>query len=125
MKIQKIDIEAFRGIPDKRTINFSDKNGECCSAIIYGGNGSGKSSKSRIERSTSIRNPKRPFPINFYHARFKDPSSIITISNVGIYINLFEIIPSKYIIHIENVPINLKMLIISLKNVFQNLRLMK
>ena len=51
--------------------------------------------------------------------------SIRTISDVGIYINHFEIIPSKYIIHIENVPINLKMLIISLKNIFQNLRLMK
>lgn len=86
MKIQKIEIDAFRGIPDKRTINFSDKNGECCSAIIYGGNGSGKSSivdaieynlQSRIERSTSIRNPKRPFPINFYHARFKDSSLLV------------------------------------------------
>ena len=105
MKIQKIDIEAFRGIPDKRTINFSDKNGECCSAIIYGGNGSGKSSivdaieynlQSRIERSTAIRNPKRPFPINFYHARFKDPSSIITFEDNSEYIRTIQVSYDKY-----------------------------
>ena len=105
MKIQKIEIDAFRGIPDKRTINFSDKNGECCSAIIYGGNGSGKSSivdaieynlQSRIERSTSIRNPKRPFPINFYHARFKDPSSIITFEDNSEHIRTIQVSYDKY-----------------------------
>ena len=44
MKIAKIDIESFRGIPGHCSLDFRDKSGKACSAIIYGGNGSGKSS---------------------------------------------------------------------------------
>lgn len=44
MKIRKLEIENFRGITDKRTLDFTDKQGKALSAIIYGDNGTGKSS---------------------------------------------------------------------------------
>ena len=72
MKIQSIEINSFRGIPHKCILGFASKNGPC-SAIIYGGNGSGKSSiidsiefglQARIGRSRSLNNPQRPKTYN-------------------------------------------------------------
>lgn len=73
MKIAKLHIESFRGIPNKCDLDFCDKQGKAKSIIIYGGNGSGKSSivdaieynlQGRIERSLDIRNSKRPSALN-------------------------------------------------------------
>ena len=75
MKISKVYIKSFRGIPNECTLNFCDNKGKPKSVIIYGGNGSGKSSivdaiefnlQGRIERSTTIYNPKRPIALNLF-----------------------------------------------------------
>lgn len=74
MKISKVYIKSFRGIPNECTLNFCGKDGNAKSVIIYGGNGSGKSSivdaiefnlQGRIERNSNIKNPKRPSALNF------------------------------------------------------------
>lgn len=67
--IRSIDIKAFRGIPQNLSLDFTDSNGHAISAIIYGENGSGKSSitdalefvlQGKIGRSDKINNPLRP-----------------------------------------------------------------
>lgn len=74
MKISKLYIKSFRGIPNECTLNFCDKNGKAKSVIIYGGNGSGKSSivdaiefnlQGRIERNSDVKNSKRPSALNY------------------------------------------------------------
>ena len=69
MKIKKVHIEAFRGIPKVLDLEFTDKHGKPISAIIYGDNGTGKSSivdaiefglQARIEREQKINNKSRP-----------------------------------------------------------------
>jgi len=73
MKVSSVNITQFRGIPSELSLNFTDLNGSTVSSIIFGDNGSGKSSivdaiefclQSRIERSTSINNPTRPYVFN-------------------------------------------------------------
>ena len=73
MRISKVYIKSFRGIPNECSLDFCDKKGNAKSAIIYGGNGSGKSSivdaiefnlQGRIERNPGIKNPKRPSALN-------------------------------------------------------------
>lgn len=68
-KIVKLNISQFRGIPHSLTVDFSDKNAKPVSTIIYGENGSGKSSivdglefvlQARIGRTPSLKNPQRP-----------------------------------------------------------------
>ncbi|GAK97213.1 hypothetical protein JCM19294_1259 [Nonlabens tegetincola] len=68
MKIKKLEIESFRGIPNKQTFSFENKSGKPISTLIFGDNGSGKSSiidalefnlQGKIERSDSIKNQFR------------------------------------------------------------------
>lgn len=78
MKIKNLYIEAFRGIPKSVQLDFTNKRGEAVSSIIYGDNGTGKSSiidaiefnlQARIERSTTINNSRRPSPISKYYTQ--------------------------------------------------------
>lgn len=73
MKIKKLYIEAFRGIPKSVELDFSNRNGDAVSTIIYGDNGTGKSSivdaiefnlQARIERDSKIKNSRRPSAIS-------------------------------------------------------------
>lgn len=73
MKIKKIFIESFRGIPNTCELDFVHKNGNPCSIIIYGGNGSGKSSiidaiefnlQGQIDKSSALKNNSRPLAYN-------------------------------------------------------------
>lgn len=74
MKISSLHIKSFRGIPNETRLSFVDRQGNPISTIIYGGNGSGKSSvidaieyclQGRIERSVELRNSVRPSAINY------------------------------------------------------------
>jgi hypothetical protein len=73
MRITRLIIESFRGIPGKLELDFTGKNGSPCSVLIFGDNGSGKSSiidalefnlQGKIERSESLKNEFRPSPFN-------------------------------------------------------------
>lgn len=73
MKIKKLYIKSFRGIPNECVLDFCGKGENAKSVIIYGGNGSGKSSivdaiefnlQGRIERNIDIKDPKRPSALN-------------------------------------------------------------
>lgn len=75
MKIKKLHIKSFRGIPNECSLDFCGKDGKAKSVIIFGGNGSGKSSivdaiefnlQGRIERNVDIKNPKRPSVLNLF-----------------------------------------------------------
>lgn len=83
MKIAKLHIKSFRGIPNECQLNFTDKQNKPISCIIYGGNGSGKSSivdaieyclQGRIERSPELRNAVRPSTINLASEQIQNPS---------------------------------------------------
>jgi len=74
MKISNLRIESFRGIPNELDINFKDTRERPVSTLIYGDNGSGKSSiidalefnlQGKIERSDSIKNEFRPSPLSW------------------------------------------------------------
>lgn len=80
MKITKLHIDSFRGIPDKLVLDFTDKKKSPCSTLIFGDNGSGKSSiidalefnlQGKIERSDSIVNEFRPSPLNLKNEIYK------------------------------------------------------
>ncbi|MBP3550588.1 MAG: AAA family ATPase [Alistipes sp.] len=90
MKILNLSINHFRGIPNTCTLTFANKKNTPCSAIIYGGNGTGKSSiidaieynlQGRIERSSALNNPQRPSVINFATPTKSYPSIKITFEN--------------------------------------------
>ncbi len=81
MKIARINIQSFRGIPESCSLDFRDKRGNVCSAIIYGGNGCGKSSivdaieynlQGRIERSEKILVFRRPSAQCMSYIDYKD-----------------------------------------------------
>lgn len=76
MRIKKLYIKSFRGIPNELNLDFSNKSGQPISVIINGDNGSGKSSivdaiefnlQARIGRSNTMKNVKRPSPISYSH----------------------------------------------------------
>lgn len=73
MKVKAIKINSFRGIPNEINLNFTDKSGNPVSVLIFGDNGSGKSSiidaieynlQGKIEKSDSLNNEFRPYPIS-------------------------------------------------------------
>lgn len=73
MKLKELKINSFRGIPSEVSMNLSDKNKKPSSAIIFGDNGSGKSSiidaiefllQNRIDRTVTLLNPLRPNVLN-------------------------------------------------------------
>lgn len=88
-KISSIDIKTFRGIPNKCQLEFTEKDSPR-SLILYGGNGSGKSSivdaiefvlQGRIGRSVSIKNPKRPSLFNLLHSDYVSPLVSVTFND--------------------------------------------
>lgn len=92
MKISKLNIKSFRGIPNDCELSFIDRQGNPISSIIYGGNGSGKSSiidaiefclQGKIERSTSLNNPTRPSTINYSVQKIEEltPTTEITFDD--------------------------------------------
>lgn len=90
MRIAKLDIQSFRGIPGRCFLDFRDKKGNACSAIIYGGNGSGKSSivdaieynlQGRIERSEKIMVFRRPNAQCMSYVDCKDANTMIEFDN--------------------------------------------
>ena len=83
MKISKLHIDSFRGIPGVCDLSFVSRGNKPVSSIIYGVNGSGKSSivdalefclQGRIERSTVFKNPSRPSVINLSKDSIIGPS---------------------------------------------------
>lgn len=90
-KIKKIVIKSFRGVPNTLSVDFFNKdNGVPLPTIIYGGNGSGKSTivdalelciQGRIERSEELRNNTRPSVINYYNYVEKNPEITVTFDD--------------------------------------------
>ena len=113
MKIKRLNINSFRGIPNECELSFVDKQGEAISTIIYGTNGSGKSSivdaieyclQGRIERSKELDNALRPSTLNLASNKLKKPSIEITFednstSNRSIYVELDKDSLSYHIIN--------------------------
>lgn len=129
-KLTKINISKFRGIPNSISLDFSDKNGKPVSAIIYGENGSGKSSiidsiefvlQSRIGRITSLRNPQRPSNLSLASKVFSNSNITATLADGEIVSreiiierddegNINKVYASSEAanIHFQNVPIVLR-----------------
>ena len=88
-KISSISISSFRGIPNKCQLDLSEKDGPR-SLIIYGGNGSGKSSivdalefvlQGKIGRCPLLDNPTRPSIFNLQHSSYISPEVSITFAD--------------------------------------------
>lgn len=93
MRIAKIDIESFRGIPGHCSLDFRDKSGKACSAIIYGGNGCGKSSiidaiefnlQARLARKKEIENEKRPSTLSVFYEKYKTAHTTVEFDDASI-----------------------------------------
>lgn len=90
-KIKRVVIKSFRGVPNQLTVDFDKKdNGNPLSTIIYGGNGSGKSTivdalelciQGRIERSEELKNNTRPSVINYANYTEANPEIIVTFDD--------------------------------------------
>lgn len=94
MKITQLHIKSFRGIPNECQLNFVDRHGKPISVIIYGGNGSGKSSivdaieyclQGRIERSAELKNSVRPSTVNFATDELFNSSIDVTFDDNSIF----------------------------------------
>ncbi len=75
MKLKKVIIKSFRGIPDRLEITFPNKGGKASSLIILGDNGSGKSSivdaiefclQGHVSQSESLKDKNIPSVLSFY-----------------------------------------------------------
>jgi hypothetical protein len=89
MKIKKIEIESFRGISNNVTIDFSKKD-KPISTIIFGDNGTGKSSiidalefnlQGKLERSESLQNEFRASIINLNNKITKGSKTNLTFAD--------------------------------------------
>lgn len=89
-KISKLYIHSFRGVPNELIVDFTDKKKNPVSTLIYGDNGSGKSTivdaleynlQGRIERSVQLENPKRPFVISYANKPTIGSETIVTFSD--------------------------------------------
>ncbi len=98
-KISSIDIRTFRGIPNKCQLDLSEKEMPR-SMVLYGGNGSGKSSivdaiefalQGRIGRSASIRNPQRPSIFNLHQTDYVSPNVSICFDDGSSYERTVEV----------------------------------
>jgi len=94
MKIKSILIDSFRGIPNEIQFNFTDRKGNPQSTLIFGDNGSGKSSiidaiefnlQGKIERSDSLNNEFRPYPISINNYYEKEARTQIVFSNDEVF----------------------------------------
>ena len=94
MKITQLHIKSFRGIPNECQLSFVDRQGKPISVILYGGNGSGKSSvvdaieyclQGRIERSTEMKNSVRPSAVNFSTNELCNSSIDVTFDDSSLY----------------------------------------
>ena len=97
--MSSIDIRTFRGIPNKCQLDLSEK-GMPRSMVLYGGNGSGKSSivdaiefalQGRIGRSASIRNPQRPSIFNLHQTDYVSPNVSICFDDGSSYERTVEV----------------------------------
>ena len=75
MKLKKVIIHSFRGIPDKLEITFPEKGGKTSSLIILGDNGIGKSSivdaiefclQGHVSQTESLKDKNIPSVLSFY-----------------------------------------------------------
>ncbi len=90
MKIKNLHITSFRGIPNEQSFNFTDKKGKPISTLIFGDNGSGKSSiidaiefnlQGKIERSDSLKNEFRAFAVSLNKPVLNGSKTICTLEN--------------------------------------------
>lgn len=90
-KIKSVHIKYFRGVPTSLTVDFTKKDGKnALSTIIYGGNGSGKSTivdalefclQGKIERSDELKNSTRPSVLNFGNPYAGTPEIEVTFDD--------------------------------------------
>lgn len=90
MKIKSLYIHSFRGVPNELELDFTDKRGLPKSVILYGDNGTGKSTiadaielclQARIARSEILKNPLRA-SIGNYNSKYPIGADIkITFDN--------------------------------------------
>ena len=90
-KIKSVYIKYFRGVPTSLSVDFTKKDGKnALSTIIYGGNGSGKSTivdaleyclQGRIERSDELKNSTRPSVLNFGNLYAGNPEIVVSFDD--------------------------------------------
>ncbi|AYM99181.1 AAA family ATPase [Chryseobacterium sp. 3008163] len=118
MKIKRIEIDGFRGISNQLCIDFS-KKGRPISTIIFGDNGTGKSSiidaiefnlQGKLERSDSLNNEFRPSVTNFRNNILEGSKTILHFeddsSNSRDILVDFDIEKDKHIYSRSTNPLN-------------------
>ena len=90
-KIKSVHIKHFRGVPTSLSVDFTKKDGKnALSTIIYGSNGSGKSTivdalefclQGKIERSEDLKNSTRPSVLNYGNLYTENPVIEVTFDD--------------------------------------------